>query len=210
MKYLQWKIVLLIGLASGQDAKVGFLVIGHDTDRGGMSRWARPRQWRDAAKETQMTQRYPRWSVVSKRFSQSFLFSCVLRSLGSRSLWASLPRVADRRKSIEGMSAVSWTCFVECSSCHFLQEIPEWREKLSCPHNEPHLSPTLVSHLSLTLWVPWAAWVYACLPLVSRTCLPLWVPWAAWVYTRLPLVFHTCLPAINAGKDAEMISFAAN
>ena len=62
-----------------------------------------------------------------------------------------------------------------------------------------HLSPPC-----LTLWVPWAAWVYTCLPLVSHsgclwpheftfvshmsptcralvshTCLPLWVSWAA-------------------------------
>ena len=88
------------------------------------------------------------------------------------------------------------------------------------------LSPTLGAlgrmslHLSppcLPLWVPWAAWVYTCLPLVSQCgclgpheftlvspmsptgflgppCLPLWVPWAAWVYTCLPLVSHSgCL-----------------
>ena len=78
------------------------------------------------------------------------------------------------------------------------------------------LSPTLGSlgrmslHLSppcLPLWVPWAAWVYTCLPLVSHSgflgpheftlvspCLRLWVPWAAWVYTCLPLVSHSgCL-----------------
>ena len=43
----------------------------------------------------------------------------------------------------------------------------------------------------LPLRMPWAAWVYTCLPLVSHTCLSLWVPWAAWVYTCLPLVCHS-------------------
>ena len=56
------------------------------------------------------------------------------------------------------------------------------------------LSPTLVSHTCLPLWLPWSAWVYTCLPLVSRTCLSLWVPWAAWFYTCLPLVPHTWVP----------------
>ena len=82
-----------------------------------------------------------------------------------------------------------------------------------------HLSPTC-----LPLWVPWAAWVYTCLPLVSHSgclgpheftlvsplsptpgclvhlsppCLPHWVPWAAWVYTCLPLVSHICLPHLS-------------
>ena len=60
-----------------------------------------------------------------------------------------------------------------------------------------HLSPPCLPH-----WVPWAAWVYTCLPLVSHTCLSLWVPWAAWVYTCLPLVspsecLPTCLPHLS-------------
>ena len=78
----------------------------------------------------------------------------------------------------------------------------------------PPLSPTLralgrmnlyLSPPCLPLWVPWAAWVYTCVPLVSHSgCLaraawvytcPLWVPWAAWVYTCLPLVSHSgCRP----------------
>ena len=99
-------------------------------------------------------------------------------------------------------------------------------------HLSPPLSPTLgalgrmnlnLSPPCLPLWVPWAAWVYTCLPLVSRTCLPhlsltllshtcfphlfptlvshtcfpLWVSWSAWFYTCLPLVSHTCFPHLS-------------
>ena len=70
---LHW--TLTQGLAGCQDANVGFLVIGHDTDRGGFRRCA-PRialcQWDAVMKEIQMIQRYRRWSGVSKRFSEFF------------------------------------------------------------------------------------------------------------------------------------------
>ena len=74
-----------------QDANVGFLVIGHDTDRGGMSSvaarhaspfvsemlwWKRHKWYRDIGDGLEFPRNFPSF----------LLFSCVLRSLGSKSL----------------------------------------------------------------------------------------------------------------------------
>ena len=57
------------------------------------------------------------------------------------------------------MSAVGWTCFVECSSCRFFQEIPEWQEKLSCPHNEGYNCPgTMLWRASGFRWLMRSQW----------------------------------------------------
>ena len=52
-----------------------------------------------------------------------------------------------------------------------------------------HLSSTLVSHSGCLRPHDFAPGSHL-FPLVSHTCLPLWLPWAAWVYTCLPLVSH--------------------
>ena len=62
----------------------------------------------------------------------------------------------------------------------------------SCSHTVQSFGGR-TSHTCLSLWVPWAAWFYTCLPLVPHT----WVPWAAWIYTCFPLVSHTCLPKLS-------------
>ena len=101
-----------------------------------------------------------------------------------------------------------------------------------------HLSPTCLPHLSPTLvWVPWAAWVYTCLPLVSHsgclgpheftlvsqlsptpvfhTCLPLWVPWVALSPTlralgRMSLhLSPPCLPLVSHTCLPLWVSWAA-
>ena len=71
-----------------------------------------------------------------------------------------------------------------------------------------HSSPTLVSQSGFLGLHEFCT----CLPLVFHTCLSLWVPWAAWFYTCLPhlsltlgclgpheftLVSHTCLPHLS-------------
>jgi len=60
---------------------------------------------------------------------------------------------------LRAMSAVGWTCFVECSSCRFFQEIPEWQEKLSCPHNEGYNCPgTMLWRASGFRWLLMSQW----------------------------------------------------
>ena len=61
----------------------------------------------------------------------------------------------------------------------------------------PHLSPALVSHSGCLGPHEFTLVSHLSPTLVFHTCLPLWVPWAAWVYTCLPLVSHTCLPHLS-------------
>ena len=85
-------------------------------------------------------------------------------------------------------------------SCLAMKQEEAWRQwgpTESVREEIKRGSPTLVSRTCFPLWMPWATWIYICLPLVSHTCLPVWVPWAAWVYTCFPLGSHTCFPHLS-------------